>query len=74
MKCPRCQHANPSQARFCMACGTGIRERPKGSKAGGVRSRRRKPPKDEDSPVQDLRKRLAEAAQREARSSRSPRS
>ena len=22
MPCPRCQHANPSHARFCMACGT----------------------------------------------------
>src|SRR5262245_40544990 len=21
MKCPRCQHANPSQAKFCLECG-----------------------------------------------------
>ena len=27
MQCPRCQHENPSQARFCMACGTGFSAR-----------------------------------------------
>ena len=21
MKCPRCQHENPSQAKFCLECG-----------------------------------------------------
>ena len=25
MQCPRCQHANPSQAKFCMECGTPLR-------------------------------------------------
>ena len=27
MKCPRCQHENPSQARFCMACGAAVSAR-----------------------------------------------
>ena len=27
MKCPRCQHENPAQARFCMACGAGFNAR-----------------------------------------------
>jgi class 3 adenylate cyclase len=27
MKCPQCQHENPSEARFCMACGGGLRAR-----------------------------------------------
>ncbi len=22
MQCPRCQHANPPQAKFCLECGT----------------------------------------------------
>ena len=25
MQCPRCQHANPSHATFCMECGTPLR-------------------------------------------------
>src|SRR5215469_16177501 len=29
MKCPRCQHANPSKARRCVACGTGLGVRTK---------------------------------------------
>src|SRR5262249_37017130 len=24
MQCPRCQHENPTQARFCITCGTGL--------------------------------------------------
>src|ERR1051326_7661760 len=66
MKCPRCEHANPSQARFCMACGAGLSARAKRGKAGGVPSSPRKPPKSEAPQVQDLEKRLAEALEREA--------
>ena len=24
MKCPRCQHENPPQAKFCLECGTAL--------------------------------------------------
>ncbi len=25
MKCPRCQHENPQQAKFCLECGARLR-------------------------------------------------
>jgi signal transduction histidine kinase/putative methionine-R-sulfoxide reductase with GAF domain len=64
MKCPRCQQENPSQARFCMACGARLRARAKSGKAaagGNVLVNRRKAPKNDSSQVHDLEKRLAEA-------------
>jgi two-component system, NtrC family, sensor kinase len=59
MKCPRCQHENPSQARFCMACGArlGLRAKP----ATPKRSVSRKAHKNEGAGVHDLEKRLTEA-------------
>src|SRR5262249_61225184 len=27
MKCPRCQHENPSQAKFCLECGARLAHR-----------------------------------------------
>ena len=27
MKCPRCQHENPPQAKFCLECGASIKVR-----------------------------------------------
>ena len=27
MKCPKCQHKNPSDAKFCVACGTHFERR-----------------------------------------------
>ena len=76
MKCPRCQHANPSKARRCVACGTGL----------GVRTKSRKLPVSSKAPksegargrahenrlaaalgqVQDLERQLAEAAEQQA--------
>jgi GAF domain-containing protein len=65
MKCPRCEHENPSQARFCMACGAGLSASAKLREAGGVRGSRRKSPKSERPRVHDIEKRLAEALKRE---------
>src|SRR5262249_38535905 len=68
MKCPRCAQENPSQARFCMACGARLAARPKRqrARAKGPLPVSRKAPKNEDAGVHDIEKRLAEALEREA--------
>src|SRR5215475_10778559 len=67
MKCSRCQHENPSQARFCMACGTGLSVRAKAGKAraGPNQPVTRKLPTSDRSEVRDLEKRLEEALEQQ---------
>src|SRR5262245_25539823 len=68
MKCPRCQHENSSQARFCTACGAGLAVRAKRQRVGAKAPLPvvRKAAKNDDARVRDLEKRLAEAMEREA--------
>jgi GAF domain-containing protein len=61
MKCPRCQHENPSKSRLCMACGAGLSARATRGKSGAFTVSHRKSPASEGPQVQDLEKRLAEA-------------
>src|SRR5215475_6363566 len=67
MKCPRCQQENPSDARFCMACGARLAVRAKRQRAGAKAPVpvSRKAPENEDAGVRDLEKRLAESLERE---------
>src|SRR5262245_8043020 len=77
MKCPRCQHKNPSQARFCMACGAELRARAKretakrGKAVIGSRPQtgRRRVTKSEDARAKDLERRLTEALERQTATS-----
>jgi two-component system, NtrC family, sensor kinase len=68
MKCPRCQHKNPSQARLCTACGARLAVRAKRQRAGAKAPlpAGRKTPKNDHATVHDLENRLAEALKREA--------
>jgi GAF domain-containing protein len=68
MKCPRCQHEHPSQARFCMACGAGlgVRAKPATPRGKAKRSVSRKTHKNESGGVHDLEERLSEALKGEA--------